>query len=52
MLINLHTHTKYSLDCKLEVRDILKCLEKNYLGIAITDHNEIHNASPYAIACL
>lgn len=42
MKIDLHVHSKYSGDCKMEPEDILKTAEHAGLdGIAITDHDTI-----------
>lgn len=42
MKYDLHIHSKYSLDCMLEPREIIKIAMKIGLnGIAITDHNTI-----------
>ena len=42
MKIDLHTHSKYSGDCRMEPADILKTAEKVGLdGVAITDHNTV-----------
>ncbi|MDP6154800.1 MAG: PHP domain-containing protein [Candidatus Thermoplasmatota archaeon] len=45
MKIDMHVHTKYSLDGKGEPRDFVEMAKKKGLsGIAITDHNEIRGA--------
>jgi hypothetical protein len=42
MKLDMHIHTKYSRDCRLEPKDILKIArDKGLDGIAITDHNTI-----------
>lgn len=42
MKIDLHTHSKYSGDCRMEPADILKTAEKVGLdGVAITDHDTV-----------
>lgn len=42
MKIDLHIHSKYSGDCKMEPADILKIAEKAGLdGVAITDHDTV-----------
>ncbi|MBU2560542.1 PHP domain-containing protein [archaeon] len=42
MKIDLHIHSKYSGDCKMEPADILKAAEKAGLGgVAITDHDTV-----------
>jgi predicted metal-dependent phosphoesterase TrpH len=42
MKYDLHSHTKYSLDCTLDPEKIIKIARKKRLsGIAITDHNTI-----------
>ena len=38
--INLHTHSKHSLDGNLDINEIIKqCLENNITYISITDHD-------------
>lgn len=45
MKIDMHIHTKYSADCKLNIEDIIKIARKRELnGIAITDHNTTKGA--------
>ena len=45
MKIDMHIHTRYSLDGKGEPKEFVKAAKKKALsGIAITDHNEIHGA--------
>ena len=40
--IDLHVHSKYSRDCRMEPEDILKTAERAGLdGVAITDHNTV-----------
>ena len=40
MKINLHTHSNYSLDGKLDVEELIKIFEKNNFDIiSITDHD-------------
>ena len=42
MKFDMHVHSKYSRDCKLEPRDILKAAKlKGLGGIAVTDHDTI-----------
>lgn len=42
MKLDLHVHTKYSKDCSLELKDILKAARLQKLdGIAVTDHDTI-----------
>lgn len=46
MKLDLHTHTIYSKDCKVEPRTYLKLVHKKGLnGFAVTDHNEISGAA-------
>ena len=45
MKIDMHVHTKYSLDGKGEPREFVEIAKlKGLSGIAITDHNEIEGA--------
>lgn len=45
MKIDMHVHTKYSLDGRGELSDFIKTARKVGLhGLAITDHNEINGA--------
>ena len=45
MKIDMHVHTKYSLDGKGDPRDFVEMAKRKGLsGIAITDHNEIDGA--------
>jgi predicted metal-dependent phosphoesterase TrpH len=42
MKIDLHTHTKYSIDSKMEVEELIRTAEKNGLdAIAICDHDNM-----------
>jgi predicted metal-dependent phosphoesterase TrpH len=42
MKIEMHVHSKYSNDCNLEIKDIIKQIKKKNLdGFALTDHNSI-----------
>jgi len=42
LLIDLHVHSRYSLDCFTPVDKIIKIAKKIHLdGVAITDHNTI-----------
>lgn len=42
MKLDMHVHTKYSKDCRLEPKDILKAAKLRGLeGIAVTDHDTI-----------
>ena len=42
MKLDMHVHTKYSRDCKMEPRDVIKVARAKGLdGIAVTDHNTI-----------
>ncbi len=42
MRLDMHVHTKYSKDCRLEPKDILKAAKlKGLDGIAVTDHDTI-----------
>lgn len=42
MKFDLHVHSKYSSDCCLEPKELIKAaIKKNLNGIAITDHNTI-----------
>ena len=45
MKIDMHVHSSYSPDGRVDVKDILKIARKKGLGsVAITDHNEIKGA--------
>jgi len=45
MKIDFHVHTKYSMDCRLELKVIAKTIQKKGLdGVAITDHNTMKGA--------
>ena len=45
MKIDMHIHTRYSLDGRGEPKEFVKAAKKKGLsGIAVTDHNEIHGA--------
>lgn len=39
--VNTHFHTEYSMDAVSELKTVVKLCEKNNMGVAITDHNEI-----------
>ncbi|MEE8167825.1 MAG: PHP domain-containing protein [Candidatus Hydrothermarchaeales archaeon] len=41
MKIDLHVHSKYSKDCWLELKDLLKVAQTRLDAIAITDHDTI-----------
>lgn len=42
MKLDLHIHSKYSGDCRMEPEDILKAAEKVGLdGVAVTDHDTV-----------
>ncbi len=42
MKLDMHVHTKYSKDCRLEPEDVLKAAKlQNLDGIAVTDHDTI-----------
>lgn len=41
MRVDLHIHTKYSKDCRLEPRDILRVASTRVDAIAVTDHDTI-----------
>jgi predicted metal-dependent phosphoesterase TrpH len=40
-IVDLHVHTKYSLDCATKPATIAKIAAKKKIGVAITDHNDI-----------
>ena len=43
--IDLHVHTRYSLDSKTDIKELIKTLKKKDIaGFAVTDHNEIKGA--------
>ena len=47
MILDLHCHTKYSYDCILEPKDLIKrAKELNLDGICITEHYSYHPSRP------
>ncbi len=44
MKLDLHIHTKYSKDCRLDLGEILKAAKGRVDAIAITDHDTIEGA--------
>ena len=41
VLVDMHLHTKYSMDCATKPALVYKMARKNHIGIAVTDHNDI-----------
>jgi predicted metal-dependent phosphoesterase TrpH len=44
MMLDLHVHSNYSIDCAEPVEKVVAYARKKVDGIAITDHNEIEGA--------
>jgi predicted metal-dependent phosphoesterase TrpH len=47
-LIDMHLHTKYSMDCATKINTIYKMAKRRHIGLAVTDHNEIKGVKALA----
>ena len=48
-LVDMHLHTKYSMDCATKPDLVYKMAKKNGIGIAVTDHNEIRGVKALSL---